>query len=89
MSVGVTEHFLKRFGQRIAKSKRAYIFANRAYSLGKPVNDFKNATFAKEIKKKEEQYGSTARVYSNCVYWYYDGKAVTVYQLPQNLHGRL
>ena len=88
MCVGVTEHFLKRFRQRIAKSKRASIFADRAYCYGVPSDDLRNATLAKEIKRKEEEYGSTARVYLNCIYWYRDGRAVTVYPLPQNMHGR-
>ena len=89
MNIEITEHFQKRFRQRVANSKRASIFANRAFKFGKSSCDFKNATFAKEINKKEIDYGSVAKVYSNYIYWFYNNKAVTIYPLPQNLRGRL
>lgn len=89
MSVEVTKHFSERFHQRVANTKRVSIFANRAYCFGKPTSSFKNVSFAKEIRKKESETGSTARVYSNSIYWFCNNKAITVYPLPQHLHGRL
>lgn len=89
MIIKTTEHFRERFRQRVANTKRVSVFANRAYYLGKPSCDFKNATFAKKIAAIESAYGSTARVYANSIYWFYNNSAITVYQLPRHLRGRL
>lgn len=89
MIIKTTEHFRERFRQRVAKTKRVSVFANRAYYFGKHSCDFKNATFAKRIAEIEITYGSTARVYANNIYWFHDNSAITVYQLPQSLHGKV
>ena len=89
MSVEITEHFDKRFTQRIAKSKRMSQFVSRALYFGKSVNEIKNSELRKELLSRQEEYGATAKVYNNSVYWFDKNTAITVYPVPQKYHGRI
>ena len=82
----MTLHFRKRFRQRVAKTKRLQEYADNAYLFGKPLDEIKCNRFAKELGWKSRINGSTAKVYSNCVYWFRDNIAITVYPIPQKLH---
>ena len=85
-TVNVTEHFEKRFKQRVAHSKRILQYADDAYCFGKPISEVKYNRLAKKLGWKSRINGSTARVYANCVYWFRGNTAITVYPIPQKLH---
>ncbi len=89
MAIEITDHFKDRFHQRVANTKRMPIFVNRAFKFGKHSSDIKYSAFADEISNRETLYGATARIYSNNVYWFVGNRAITIYPVPQNLHGRL
>lgn len=89
MSLEISDHFDKRFAQRIAKTKRMPKFASRALRYGKGVEEIKYSALRKELAQKEKEYGTVARVYRNSVYWFCGDTAVTVYPLAQKYHGRV
>lgn len=89
MSVEMSEHFQERFRQRVAKTKRMQIFAERAYFYGKPVDSLQDSQFAEQLSKKEQEYQCSAKIYNNVVYWFHGNKAITLYPVPQKAHRRV
>ena len=87
MPIEISDHFSLRYEQRIAKTKRMAVYANRAFHYGKTVDEIHYKPLAKELSSKEKKHGSIAKVYANCVYWFNGTTAVTVYPLPQKMHG--
>ena len=78
-----TGHFEKRFKQRVANTKRIQIYAERAFLYGKPLDEIRSRSFAKKLDKKEQESGSFAKIYANCIYWFRGNTAITIYPIPQ------
>ncbi len=89
MTTYITRHCKERFSKRIAKTNRMPMFISAANRDGILTQDLKCGELRRILSKKEEAYGRIAKVYKNCVYWFADGAAVTVYPLAQKYHGRI
>lgn len=86
--VAYTRHYQERFVERVSrKSRRWEWFAQRAYEVGKRLEDIRNGAFRYYIASRETAYGGEARIYAGCVYWFVGGLAVTVYQVPREFRG--
>ena len=85
----LSKHYLKRFRERIGHSKRIQELTEDAYLSGKVVDEAGKTRFAYRLKMKEIDNASTVRIYKNCAYWFDGEIAVTVYPLPQYMHGRI
>lgn len=64
-------------------------YVDNAYSLGIKIDDINSRNYATLIKQKEELHGTTAKVYKNFVYWFDGLTAITIYPIPQKMHGKI
>lgn len=89
MRVKITKHFSQRFKQRLANTPKMQEYADNAYTFGMEINDINSISYATLIEQKEELYGTTAKIYKNFVYWFDDLTAITIYPIPQKMHGKI
>ncbi len=89
MCLEISNHFDKRFSQRVAKTKRISMFVSCALRYGKSVEEIEDSALRKKLSQKEKEYGVIAKVYCNSVYWFSGDKAITIYPLAQKFHGRV
>lgn len=87
--VKITKHFNQRFKQRLANTPKIQEYANNAYIFGVEVNDIKMKSYATSIEQKEEIYGTVAKIYKNFIYWFDGLTAITIYPIPQKMHGKI
>ena len=86
----LTNHFKERFRQRIANTKRIEYFTEQAYCSGKTLGDIKSGPLAKMMKNNNsDSVNREAKIYANCIYWFADNVAITVYPIPQKMHHRV
>ena len=79
-----SQHFQQRFDQRVTrKTKRMEQFMERAYYDGEKLEDITNKPLRRYIEAKEKAHGSVAKIYHGNIYWFTDGVAVTIYQVPR------
>jgi len=84
--VVMTDHFKERFKQRVANTKRVQQYADSAFCYGKTLDEVRSKTFSKMLGEKEQANGSSAKIFSNCIYWFDGNVAITVYPIPQKMH---
>lgn len=89
MSVVLTKHFIERFSERQAKTKRVDYFADMAFRSGQNAAQTKFGQFTKEIEKREKINSSIAKVYKGFIYWFKDNVAVTIYPLPNKYRAKV
>lgn len=88
MEIIITDHFRNRFKQRVANTNRINVFVEKAMNLGRDTKELSSVPLANTLMMRENEYGSSAKVYKNCVYWFCDNRAITVYPLSQKDHER-
>ena len=85
-SIYVSEHYVDRFRERIARTKRIEKFANDAYEFGQTENSVDNKRFRKYLKNIENKHKHTCafRVYKGFVHVFdaFTATAITVYRIP-------
>lgn len=89
MTIKLTNHCEERFSERIAKTDRTSLFVARANHYGVSASSVRCGELRRLLCGKEREYGTTAKIYKNCVYWFSGNKAITVYPLAQKYHGRI
>ena len=89
--IPVTNHFVERYRERVAKTKRERIkkFAKEAFENGKTGKDLKCRHYGKFV---DEKYGSSAviaKIYKGFVYIFSgdSNAAITVFRVPKKVHG--
>jgi hypothetical protein len=88
MPVILTKHYIDRFFERQAKTKRISYFTEMAFISGKDVTETKYGQFAKQLEYKEGIYNSIAKIYNGFIYWFVDNRAITIYPLPNKYRAR-
>lgn len=89
MVIEVTKHFVKRFRERVARSGRAALFAERAYLYGYSLGAITDKELRLYLSNSEADHCTSARVYQNFVYWFCGNRAITVYCLPYQYRRQL
>lgn len=89
MCVKITKHFSQRFRQRLANTPKIQEYVDKAYTVGTEIDGINSRSYARLIEQKEEIYGTTAKIYTNFVYWFDDLTAITIYPVPQKMHGKI
>lgn len=85
--VHVSDHYRKRYRERIAKSSRIDMFATTAYYCGNSPVCIPDSRVRNYLESKENEYGDSfvLRIYNGFVHVFNeaDNIAVTVYKLPK------
>lgn len=85
--VQVSDHYKKRYRERIAKSSRIDMFATTAYYCGSSPLSVSDSRVRNYLEGKENEYGDSfvLRIYNGFVHVFNeaDNIAITVYKLPK------
>ena len=87
--VRITEHYKKRFKERVSKSaNKAELMADSAYMYGSNMEDIRNHKLKKYLKNvtRSCKPGTFCKVYRGYIYWFCNTMALTVYSLPVMRH---
>ena len=88
-SIILTKHFIKRFRERQANTKRIPEFAQSAYDSGKRLSEIEASALTDRLANNEAKYGSAVYVYKNFCYWFQDRIAITIWPLPTSFRGKI
>ena len=84
--ISVSSHYVDRFRERIARTKRIEKFANDAYEFGQTENSVGNKSFRKYLNNIDDKYNHTCafRIYKGFVHVFdaFTATAITVYRIP-------
>lgn len=86
-NIYISEHYVDRFRERIARTKRIEKFANDAYTFGETANTIEDKRFRKYLNNVEKKYSHTCafRIYKGFVHVFdaFTATAITVYRVPR------
>ena len=85
-NIAISDHYAKRFRQRVARTKRIEKFAKDAYMLGEEVDSVADKRFRKYLENIETRYWHTCSLRTHKGYIHvFDAltaTAITVYRVP-------
>ncbi len=85
--VRISEHYVDRFRERIAHTRRIEKFANDAYAFGKTENTIEDKRFRKYLNNIGNKYNHICafRIYKGFVHVFdaFTATAITVYRVPR------
>lgn len=90
MGIILTKHYKERFHNRCCrKTKRIEDFTQKAYFLGKNINDSNYDKYLYKIQCGEKLHGTQAKIYGGFIVWFADTTAITLWPISQKLNKNL
>ena len=86
-NITITNHFIKRYRERIAKTNRERIikFASDAFINGKECKDVKNSRLRKKMLGNNDYYKSKSIMHKGTIYVFRGTTAITIYKVPKHI----